>query len=265
MLCSLHTHSLLCDGQSTLEQMAEAATAQGLSALGFSGHAPAPYDHAAMRDPEAYLREIARLKHAFSGRIALYAGMEIDALCPFDRSRLDYCIGSVHYIRDNRGIIHCIESTPERFERAVRALGSARAVVERYCDTVEQHLYDFRPDIAGHLDIIAKLNTAGRFFDTDSSWYRRAEQRLAHAAAAGGCAVEVNTAGLRLPSRRAVYPSVRILTLLRQNKVPVVITSDAHRACDLTAGFEQARALLRDLGFCCALTMDGGKLKPCAL
>ena len=35
---SVHCHSTLCDGKNTLQQMAGAACAQGLTTLGFSGH-----------------------------------------------------------------------------------------------------------------------------------------------------------------------------------------------------------------------------------
>ena len=35
---SVHCHSTLCDGKNTLQEMAGAACAQGLTTLGFSGH-----------------------------------------------------------------------------------------------------------------------------------------------------------------------------------------------------------------------------------
>lgn len=264
MLCSLHTHSVFCDGSCTLEEMARAAVRLGLSSFGFSGHAPAPYDGAAMAagDAEPYLGEIARLKKLFSGTIELYAGMENDALHPFDRSRLDYCIGSVHYIRDDAGEIHCIESTPALFSAAVDAFGSAQAVVERYCETMEQLLAAHRPDIVGHLDIIAKLNGGGRFFDENAPWYRRAEERLALAAARSGCITEVNTAGLRIAARRTPYPSPRILALLCELDAPIVLTADAHRTEDIVAGFDEARGLLRSLGFRSGMVLHGGRFVP---
>lgn len=264
MLCSLHTHSVFCDGSCTLEEMARAAIRQGLSSFGFSGHAPAPYDRAAMaaEDAQRYLDEIARLKKLFSGTIELYAGMENDALHPFERSRLDYCIGSVHYIRDDTGAIHCIESRPALFSAAVNAFGSVQAVVNRYCETMEQLLVTHRPDIVGHLDIIAKLNGASHFFDENAPWYRRAEERLALAAARSGCITEVNTAGMRIAARRSPYPSPRILALLHEMDAPIILTADAHRAEDITAGFDEARALLRSLGFRSRMVLCGGRFVP---
>lgn len=264
MLCSLHTHSVFCDGSCTLEEMARAAVRLGLDSFGFSGHAPAPYDRAAMaaEDAEKYLDEIARLKKLFSGAIELYAGMENDALHPFEPSRLDYCIGSVHYIRDDAGEIHCIESTSALFSAAVGTFGSVQAAVDRYCETMEQLLATHRPDIVGHLDIIAKLNGGGRFFDENAPWYRRAEERLALAAAHSGCITEVNTAGLRIAARRAPYPSPHILALLRELNAPVILTADAHRAEDIAAGFDEARVLLRSLGFRTTMILHNGRFSP---
>ena len=35
---SVHCHSTMCDGKNTLQEMASAACAQGLTTLGFTGH-----------------------------------------------------------------------------------------------------------------------------------------------------------------------------------------------------------------------------------
>ena len=35
---SVHCHSTMCDGKNTLQDMASAACAQGLTTLGFTGH-----------------------------------------------------------------------------------------------------------------------------------------------------------------------------------------------------------------------------------
>ena len=41
---SVHNHSNLCDGQSSLQEMAVAAWKQGVTTLGFTGHSHAPCD-----------------------------------------------------------------------------------------------------------------------------------------------------------------------------------------------------------------------------
>ena len=44
---SVHCHSTMCDGKNTLQEMASAACAQGLTTLGFTGHSytPVSYTH----------------------------------------------------------------------------------------------------------------------------------------------------------------------------------------------------------------------------
>ena len=44
--CSVHTHSVLCDGKNTLPEMAAAAFAAGVRYFGVSGHShtPIPWD-----------------------------------------------------------------------------------------------------------------------------------------------------------------------------------------------------------------------------
>ena len=44
MRSSVHCHSTLCDGKNTLQEMASAACAQGLTTLGFTGHSHTPCD-----------------------------------------------------------------------------------------------------------------------------------------------------------------------------------------------------------------------------
>ena len=44
MLSSYHTHSTFSDGKSTLEEMVQAAIAQGCQEIGFSDHAPMIFD-----------------------------------------------------------------------------------------------------------------------------------------------------------------------------------------------------------------------------
>lgn len=62
---SVHCHSTLCDGKNTLQQMAGAACAQGLTTLGFSGHSYTKPDREYCMTPgrtAQYRATIAKLK-----------------------------------------------------------------------------------------------------------------------------------------------------------------------------------------------------------
>ena len=75
MLANFHTHTTLCDGKNTPEEMILAALEKGFTALGFSGHGYTDFDlRYCMQDWEGYLAEIRRLKEQYRGKIESYLG-----------------------------------------------------------------------------------------------------------------------------------------------------------------------------------------------
>ena len=110
---TFHSHTQFCDGHATMENFVEAAIRNGFSHYGFSPHSPVPIEspcNMSMESVPAYLAEFERLRNLYGDRIRLYASMEIDWLGPqwgpsndyFQALPLDYRIGSVHFIPDNR-------------------------------------------------------------------------------------------------------------------------------------------------------------------
>ena len=248
---NLHTHTQFCDGQSTMEETAYAAVDAAIGVLGFSPHSPATYDDAAMSisSVPAYLDELDRLRGVFTGKLRILAGMEQDALAPVGAFGLDYIIGAVHYVKDHAGGIHCVDYTQEKMMRAIEAFGSAEALVMAYAETYATMLKEYRPLIAGHMDIITKLNTGNYFFDTDSDWYHRVEEMLAKAVRESGAIVEINTAGMARNGGEQPYPGRYLLNELHRLGVPVTLSSDAHHARNIARFFPSAIELLRDVGF----------------
>ena len=55
MRSNYHTHSRYCDGQGELREYVELALAHGFTALGFSGHAPLPFQNTFSIHDEDYL------------------------------------------------------------------------------------------------------------------------------------------------------------------------------------------------------------------
>ena len=99
---NLHAHSVFCDGKSTPEEMIRACLAAGMDSAGISIHSPLPFANgwaAKAENVAPFLAEMRRLKAAYAGRIAVYAGVEWDVLSdakwlePFD-----YAIGSAHFL-----------------------------------------------------------------------------------------------------------------------------------------------------------------------
>ena len=67
---SVHCHSTMCDGKNTLQEMASAACAQGLTTLGFTGHSYTQRDREYCMSPSRtaqYKATIAKLKAEIVG------------------------------------------------------------------------------------------------------------------------------------------------------------------------------------------------------
>lgn len=76
--CSVHTHSVLCDGKGTLAEMAAAAYAAGVRFFGASGHSHTEIPHDAGNvlptDPAEYRKQVLRLRTEYAGRMEVLPG-----------------------------------------------------------------------------------------------------------------------------------------------------------------------------------------------
>ena len=99
---NFHTHTCLCDGADTPEEMVRAALAAGCTEIGFSGHSWLEFDPDWTMSPEAaaaYRAEVLRLKEAYADRILIRLGVEQDYCSAVDELPLyDYVIGGVHCV-----------------------------------------------------------------------------------------------------------------------------------------------------------------------
>ena len=106
MLSNLHTHTTFCDGKSTAEEMVHSAIEKGFVSLGFSGHAYTPFElTSCMTDEDGYVKEINRLKEVYKKDIEIYLGIEEDAFALVNRSKYEYIIGSLHFLKVNGQIL----------------------------------------------------------------------------------------------------------------------------------------------------------------
>ena len=71
-----HTHTSLCDGTASPEEMVLEALRKGFDHLGFSGHV----DIHPQMDVPAYQQEIRSLAKKFAGEIEILCGGELDSL-----------------------------------------------------------------------------------------------------------------------------------------------------------------------------------------
>ncbi len=245
---SYHNHTVYSDGRDFPETLAEAALRERLPILGISDHFCLETDGAATAPPwslqpakvDTYIDHILSLARP---GLATRAGIEFDwldgsadRLRPYAaHPRLDYTIGSVHYIGQDAFDVnrsYWETRTPEaredlfrRYWIAVRDMASSRLFT-----------------IAGHLDLIKKF-----------AYHPAADLTpLIHdaldAISQAGMAVELNTSGW-LKDCAECYPAPAILAACRRRNIPVTISSDSHQARHLTHAFTRAAELLTRIGY----------------
>ncbi len=262
--CSVHTHSTLCDGKNTLADMARAAFDAGAVSFGASGHShtEVPWDRGCVlpADPAAYRTEVLRLREEYEGRMEVLLGIEQDSLSPQPVPEwADYWIGSVHNIRRTGGYAS-VDYSPEKLAEDCRTLfgGDLLTMAEAYfADVAEMAVRD--PTILGHIDLIAKFNETGAFFDEAAPRYRAAALDALHAADPEQTFLEINTGAMSRGYRTTPYPALFLLKEWRTMGGEIVLTADAHSAAAIAYGYDRAAELAKAAGFdrSTLLTMEG--------
>ncbi|MDR1419822.1 MAG: histidinol-phosphatase [Treponema sp.] len=275
---SLHTHSVFCDGTDHIETLCRTAWEKGLSAVGFSSHAPIGRKTGFKSDwhlpdgrLEAYLDEVRSARRRWEGKIPVYLGLEVDYMAglmgPADRDYrdmgLDYLIGSVHYLIPPKGAPFTVDGSRGETLAGIREGfdGDGGAYMNAYWDAVLGMTAEGGFDILGHADIVKKNSRGDLFSESGETWLRRGGE-TARAAARAGVVVEVNTGGLNRKSMGETCPSGALLRLFREAGVPAVVTSDAHRAEDLDGNYQAARRVLLDSGYTETVFLEGKKDGP---
>jgi histidinol-phosphatase (PHP family) len=120
-----------------------------------------------------------------------------------------------------------------------------------------------KPDIIGHLDKI-KMHNRNRYFQEDENWYVQLVDETLDLIKANQCVVEVNTRGIYKKRSDSLYPGPEILKKINAMKIPVTISSDAHKPNELSLYFEETKRLLSEMGFksLSLITTDGWKEVP---
>ena len=264
---SLHTHTVFCDGADDIETMCKTAYEKGLDSIGFSSHAPLSKKLGKqtswhMRDERLneYMDAVAAARKRWEHKLNVFLGLEVDYIkgrsCALDADirtlGLDYIIGSVHYvIPDNGTPPFIIDGSPEEYVRGLAEgfNGDGEALMHTYWDAVAEMIALGGFDILGHADLI-KMNISklSWFTDDNADWLCRLQETAA-AAGRSGCVVEINTGGLNRGKYPHTFPSGDFLRMLHENQVPVVISADAHRACELYGNYDTARQILLDSGY----------------
>lgn len=266
ILSNPHTHSLYCDGKSTIAEMADSARSLGFVSLGFSGHGHQNFDVRFSMSGEntvRYLADLRALKAECAGRMRIYAGVERDYYAELNPADYDYSIGSVHYLfeRDEPEAIrsgecadnpfYAVDGNPERLCEGVKKLfhGDGLAFAAAYYELLARHVEENRPEIIGHFDIVRKNNPACHFFDERDKAYLRLAKDALERVAPRGALLEVNTGGMVRGYLPDPYPQRELLMHAKALGMELIVSSDCHMAGKLDFAFEDTARMLNELGF----------------
>jgi histidinol-phosphatase (PHP family) len=275
--CNLHTHTRFSDGSDHPEEYCKEAIRQGFEVLGFSDHAPVPFENSFALKEEMmtqYVETILHLKAKYSNNtpgknsLKILLGLEIDYIPelsePFKTLEktypFDYLIGSVHLVRNNdTGKLWFIDG-PEIaiYDQGLKEIfqGDIRVAVTAYFRQVQSMILRNKPTVIGHLDKI-KMYNRNRYFSESDPWYVDLVDETLEMIRGTGCIVEINTRGVYKKRSEEFFPGVEILKKLKKLEIPVTLVSDAHKPHELSLGFENAINLLKTLGFERLLYFDG--------
>lgn len=263
-----HTHTVYSNhGQGHPRDSVLYALEQGMTALGFSEHFPLPHGTHEPSEGSAnmhwnqidqYIQEVREVQAEFGHRIKILLGYELDYLPDlvaemqknFERYPADYYVGSIHIVGHFRSDHYqwLIDYTPETFEEGMAEKGGAETVYTRYYQLVRDFAASFPYQIVGHLDLIKKFNIGQRYFDTNSEHYLSQVEATLDVLKANNKIVEINTAGL-FKEIGELYPSDPILQMILQRRLPICLSSDAHRPNHLIREFSSTWQKLTTMGF----------------
>ena len=269
-LCSVHTHSTLCDGKDTPEAMAAAAFAAGVRYYGFSchSHTPIPADEGAVlpADMTEYRETVLRLREEYAGRMEILLGLEWDSQSDIRLEGFDYWIGSVHYEKGPDGGYYAADWGTEQFAACRDRVcgGDALAVTELYYREVAR-VAAMKPPILGHFDLIVKHNEDGSLFDETAPRYRSAALEALHTVDPVASLLEINTGGMSRGYRSTPYPALFLLQEWRAMGGRIILTADAHSAKSIIAGYDQAAELAKHAGFSSSVLLTARGEVECPL
>lgn len=258
-----HTHTKFCyhGCDAAQEEYLERAIRLGFERYTMSEHPPLPegwVDDARLMQELAmpaeelprYMEYALDMKRRYSGAIEVTVGLELDylhgALSYTERivdrwqSRLEDVVYSVHYLPGVGGM-RCIDFTPEDFRDGLLAYyGSMEAVVEEYYNHVEAAIewaaqLPMRKRI-GHINLIEKFR--GALPEIDDAQIERRLRAIVPKLAAAGVGIDVNTAGLRVPTCGKPYVPEWFLRECLKQGIPCVYGSDAHRPEHVGTGWD---------------------------
>lgn len=263
MLSNIHMHTHYCDGGEAPVKYIQAAIEKGLVSVGFSAHAPAPFDcnwAVPSNRLKKYIEEIESLKKEYHSQIQIYLGLELDYfpdIVPYSREILrsgafDYFIGSVHFIDTYPdGRRWTIDGPHEEFRKGFAEVfnNDAIEVTRKFFDYNRKMIRDLNPPVIGHMDKLKMQRRPDCFISDDHPVFREELLRTLECAQKAGAIVEINTRGIYKKRDDNFYPGSQVFNEMHNMGVKVMVNSDAHLPHEIDAEFGTAFSALCTAGY----------------
>jgi histidinol-phosphatase (PHP family) len=254
-----HMHTPLCrHAAGEPVEYAKHAAAIGLTEIGFSDHSPMrrdDFDNWRMNisQLDEYVEKVRQAQQDFP-QLTIRLALEVDYLPGHEdwirelaaRHPWDYFIGSVHYVSDSWDIDNPAKLSEWNHRDALE-------VWSAYFDRLTMAAASGLFEIIGHADLPKKFGHRPTRAPASAGSSGAADctplyEKFLAAVQKSGCAIELNTAGLRKDCRE-IYPSREILELAFQRGVPITFGSDAHAPGEVGMNFAEAVQLARSVGY----------------
>lgn len=238
----LHNHTSYCNhATGTISQYIKRAEILGIDIYGFSCHSPMNFDEKYRMSLEimpTYIKQVREIRSS----IEILCGMEVDFILNKEhliskeilQAPLDYLIGSIHFL-DNWGF-----DNPEFL--SMWSKKDLTKVWEEYLDSLYALCETKIFHIIGHLDLL-KVFGNHMPHSLESKLLKVLENIKKH-----DLVVEINQAGLRKKVAQ-LYPSIKILKILKEMDIDITFGSDAHSISQVGFGYSYALMTAKQIGF----------------
>jgi histidinol-phosphatase (PHP family) len=258
-----HTHTLFCyhGSDAQLTEYIDRAIDLGFTRYSVTEHPPLPEGWVQdeklmtelampMNQLSDYISYVQEMKRRYEGQIEITVGLEMDYLHESEafsnkmlepyKEIIEDVVVSVHYLPTDSGM-YCIDYTADDFrQNLLNGYGSMNSVAEAYFDHVEKAInwaasLPMRKRL-GHPLLIEKFSRM--LPEISESLIRRRLEGIVGLLQTSGVGVDVNTAGLRVPSNGKAYAPEWFIRACQAQGIELVYGSDSHKPEQVGFGWD---------------------------
>jgi len=266
-LADMHTHSRNShDSECPIADMAAAEAVRGIGAFAVTDHCDI-LKYPQRNAPSIIKSSIAEMKAQNLKNIKLLKGVELGdgiwnkELSDYILGLTDYdvIIGSVHNLKYKDYV-----KSHAKIDFSQMPIEDIYGYLEMYFDDVFKTLQQFPCDIMAHLTCPLRYIRGKYGIDVDMSRFEKKIDEILAYIIEHEIAMEVNTSSYQ--TCHWTMPDQPIIERYRElGGFLITLGSDAHAAENAACGFEEAVAMLKDIGFSNIYYYEKHKAIPCAI